>query len=148
MLDHLSVHRNTTHSIYYNNYHSVFSLFICLFFLGDCRFLKTESALFATISPVTNRAWYITDTQNLSAKLMKEMNWQQEQHFYALLSRGHEFFFCVHSQRTALKKYVFHTCLHQLFLRLLRQIMNSEDINMVTNDPEHPDKGKQLKYMS
>ena len=39
-------------------------------------------------------------------------------------------------------------CLHQLFLRLLRQIMNSKDINMVTNDPEHPDKGKQLKYMS
>ena len=29
-----------------------------------------------------------------------------------------------------------------------RQIMNTQDINMVTNDTDHPDKGKELKYMS
>lgn len=87
-----------------------------------CRFLKTGPALFTTVSPLTNRAWSIADTQNQFAKLMKEMNWHTRTTLLCSTKQRAWILFSTFTvTKTTLEKcFSSHTCLHQLFLRLLR----------------------------
>ena len=94
---------NTLHSIYYNI--TVYFHYLSIFSLKDYIHYGRTPALFPIVSPVTNGAWRVIDTQNQFPKLTKEMNWHTRTRIilYNLISTRLELFFLCSVTRATLK---------------------------------------------